>query len=197
EGSGGGGGGGGGQQADTSLYLTRLKIDDDYEGLFKGDPEFEVHILGPNSTGDSLRTHQCTGAQAGHPYQFDYNDTDQTWSGNVRLFSKVQLASYRSTYPGKALRVFVVEDDTETCVLRLDNTKVAQLLGVLSTTYTDLDAAIDSTFNLVKTVKAASGIINIISAVASFITSKDEMVGAALEDSVVGQYFAGENWIIR
>ena len=196
-GGGGGGAGGGLPSVDTSLYMTRLKIDDDYESIFKGEPEFEVHILGPAGTSDSLRSHQCTGEHAGSPYDFDYNDVNLTWTGNVLLFSATQLAAYRSTYPGKAFRVFVVEDDDDSCILRLDATKAAQMFQTIATNYPAVDGAIDSTFNLVKTVKGAGALYNIISSLASFITTQDDLVGTALEDAVVGQYFSGSNWIIR
>lgn len=196
-GDGGGGGGGGNPPADTSLYMTRLKINDDYESMFKGDPEFEVHILGPVGTSDSVTTLQCTGEHAGGPYAFDYNNTSSAWTGSVLLFSKSQLAAFRSSHPNKAFRVFVVEDDDDSCVLRMDKTEVVALFTALGTAYSGVDAAIDTSFSIPNVVKAGNAVYNFIAAAASFITSKDDLVGTSLEDSVVGQYFTDANWIIR
>lgn len=197
-----GGGGGSGDDpppppADTSLFMTRLKIDSDYESIFKGSPEFEVHILGPAGTTDSVTTMQCAGEHAGTPYAFDYNDTDHTWTGNVLLFSKAQMAAFHSGHPGKAFRVFVVEDDDESCVLRMDETEVQSMFALFSSTFSGLDAAIDTTFNLVNTLKAGNAVYNFLSSLANFILTKDDLVGTALADSVVGEYFTDANWVIR
>lgn len=197
EGGGGGGTSGGGTSADTSLFMTRLKIDDSYEGWLKGSPEFEVHILGPAVGSDSLRSLQCAGEHAGGPYAFDHNDHEDDWTGNVMLFSKVQLAAFKTNHPGKAFRVFLVEDDSDACELRLDGTDAFELFQTISQQWPALEGAVDSTFNLVRVLKGGNALQKLISDVASFITTEDDIIGSALEDAVVGQYFNGSNWIIK
>src|ERR1041384_2784840 len=103
------------------------------EGWLKGDPEFEVHILGQDGTSGAMKSYQCAGAQAGGPYTFDQNE--KTWSGSVLLFSQAQIDAYRAAHPGQALRVFVVEDDDGACQIKTDSTRVAQLFKDLQAVY--------------------------------------------------------------
>jgi hypothetical protein len=60
----------------SGLFMTYSHFVQDFEGWFKGNPEFEIHILGQAGTSDSLRDYQCAGAGAGWPYTFDQNDLD-------------------------------------------------------------------------------------------------------------------------
>ena len=59
------GGGGGGYVVPPTpgLYLTRAEFIESFESWLKGDPEYEVHIMGPAAKGDNtnLVSFQCIG----------------------------------------------------------------------------------------------------------------------------------------
>ncbi|HEV8176298.1 MAG TPA: hypothetical protein VGP44_01285, partial [Gemmatimonadales bacterium] len=61
------------------LYMTKAHFVQDFEGWFKGNPEYEIHILGQAGATDSLTDYQCAGEAAGGYYRFDQNSLD--WSG--------------------------------------------------------------------------------------------------------------------
>jgi hypothetical protein len=46
-------------------------------------------------------------------------------------------------------------------------------------------------------VKRANALQKILRAAYSFITTQDDLIGNAVEDVVVRQFFAGANWIIK
>ena len=58
----------------AGLYMTSAHFVDDFEGWLKGDPEYEIHILGQSGSSDSLTSYQCAGEHAGGSYAFDQND---------------------------------------------------------------------------------------------------------------------------
>ena len=45
--------------------------------------------------------------------------------------------------------------------------------------------------------KRANALQRILRAAYSWITSQDDLIGNAIEDTVVGEYHAGANWIVR
>jgi hypothetical protein len=103
------GGGGGTTAPPAGLYMRYSHFVQDFEGWFKGDPEFEVHILGQSGTTDSLKDYQCAGGAAGGYYYFDQNNLD--WTGSVLLFTQAQLNSYKTAHPNQNFRVVALEDD--------------------------------------------------------------------------------------
>ena len=161
----------------------------------KGDPEFEVHILGQDGTSGAMKSYQCAGEKAGAPYQFDQNSTE--WSGSVLLFSQAQLDSYKAQHPGQAVRVFVVEDDDGPCVIKTDSARVARMFQQILTTYGDLTAGKDTTLISVKSFKKATSLLQLLKTAWSFITTQDDVVGNAIEDVVAREYFPGANWIVK
>ena len=162
----------------------------------KGSPEFEVHILGQSGSTDSLTSYQCAGEHASGYYAFDQNSLD--WTGNVLLFSQVQLDSYKRQHSNQNFRVLVLEDDDGACAIRLDNNRFKALIGVLQAQYPNLTGGKDSTFaGLGKIVKRANALQKILRAAYSFITSQDDLVGNAIEDVVAGETHAGANWIVK
>jgi hypothetical protein len=48
-----------------------------------------------------------------------------------------------------------------------------------------------------KIFKRANALQKILRAAYSFITSQDDLIGNAIEDTVVGESHAGFNWIVR
>jgi hypothetical protein len=178
------------------LYMTYAHFVQDFEGWFKGSPEYEIHILGQAGTSDSLRDYQCAGAAAGGYYRFDQNDLD--WSGSVLLFSQAQLGNYKSAHPNQNFRIVALEDDDTGCVIKFDAGRFKNLMGTIQAQYPNLTGAKDtSSSTLVKTVKRANALQKILAAAYSFITTQDDLIGNAIEDVVIGQFYPGANWIVK
>lgn len=181
--------------ASGGLYMTYAKFDGTFEGWLKGDPEFEVHILGQDGSSSSMKSYQCAGEKAGAPYQYDQNSTE--WSGNVMLFSQAQLDAYKAQHPGQAIRVFVVEDDDGTCVIKTDSARVERMFQQIITTYGDLTGGKDTVLVSVKTFKKAFSLFRLLKSVWSVITTADDVVGTAIEDVVAREAYPGANWIVK
>ena len=177
------------------LFMTYAHFVQDFEGWFKGDPEFEIHILGQSGATDSLKDYQCAGASAGGSYRFDQNDLN--WSGSVMLFSQSQLNSYKTAHPNQNFRIIALEDDDTGCVIKFDAGRFRNLVTTFQTQYPNLTGAKDTVSGLAKYVKRANALQKILSAAYSFITTQDDMIGNAIEDVVVGQFFAGANWVVK
>jgi hypothetical protein len=181
----------------TGLFMTQSHIPDvgQFEGWLKGDPEFEVHVLGQMGTTDQLTDYQCAGEHSGGPYIYDQNTTD--WSGNVLLFSQDQLNHYKLEHPGQSVRVFMVEDDDQACELRMDVNRTHAILVAVDSAYHLLSGGRDTTNNLTKLFRYARTGENLLSALASFINSNDDPVGNAIQDAIVGQFYPGYNWFLK
>lgn len=178
------------------LYMTYSRFVQDFEGWFKGDPEYEIHILGQLGASDSLTDYQCAGAPASGYYRFDQNEL--TWSGRVLLFSQIQLNNYKAAHPNQNFRVIALEDDDTGCSIKFDSNRFRNLLGTLQAQYPNVTGSKDTTSNtLVRYVKRANALQKILRAAYSFITTQDDMIGNAIEDVVVGQFYPGANWIIK
>jgi hypothetical protein len=178
------------------LYLTASHFVQDFEGWLKGSPEYEIHVLGQSGASDSLTSYQCVGEHAGAPYAFDQNSLD--WTGNVLVFSQTQLNSYKAAHPNQNLRLLAIEDDDGACQIRLDGDRFKTFQSVLQANYPNLTGGKDSTINtLTRIYKRANALQRILKAAYSWITSQDDLIGNAIEDTVVGEYHAGFNWVVR
>jgi hypothetical protein len=191
----GGGGGGAPPSPPPGLYMTKAHFVDDFEGWLKGDPEFEVHILGQKGQTDSLTDYQCAGEKQPTPYYFDQNGLD--WSGNVLLFSKAQLDAYNAAHPGQNIRVFVVEDDDTACEIKADKDLLNDAIKAIDGAYKAITAGNDSSSLGTKVYKRANAFQKLWAALASLINTNDEIVGNAVEDVVVGISYPGYNWIVK
>jgi len=189
-------GGGGSGNPPAGLYMTATKFVHTFEGWLKGNPEFEVHILGQSGQTDSLTSYQCAGEHASGYYAFDQNAV--AWSGNTLLFTQQQLNSYRSQHSNQNFRILVLEDDDGACAIRFDNGRFKSLMTVLQNSYPNLTGSKDTTTSgLGKIVKRANALQRILKSVYSFITSQDDLVGNAVEDVAVGEFYAGFNWAVK
>ena len=188
------GGTGGASLVTPGLYMTYASFNQTFEGWLKGSPEFEVHILGQDGTSDAMKSYQCAGAGAGAPYQYDQND--KQWSGRVLLFSQGQLDAFKAGHPGQSVRVFLVEDDDDACMIKIDSTRVSNLFKNLKTAYGDLTGGKDELFSI-KTFTKAVSLLNFFKATWSVITTQDDLIGNAIEDVVAREYFPGANWIVK
>ena len=194
-GSNGGGGGTAGSDQPGGLFMTYSHFVDDFEGWLKGSPEYEIHILGQLGSSDSLTSYQCAGEHAGGYYAFDQNNRD--WTGNVMLFSTAQLANYKTLHPNQNIRILALEDDDGACQIRLDGERFKTFQNTLQAEYPNVTGGKDSTSGLTKIFQRANALQKIIRTAYSWLTSQDDLIGNAVEDSVVGEYRAGANWIVR
>jgi hypothetical protein len=177
------------------LYMTQSHFEQDFEGWLKGSPEFEVQILGQKGTTDSLISYQCAGEHAGGPYTFDQNGKD--WSGRVLLFSRQQLDQYNAAHPQQNVRVFVVEDDDTACQIKTDPTRFQHLIYTVDSAASRLTSGNDSSTVVRKYYGYARSAYNIFQALANWIKSNDELVGNAVEDRIVGEFYPGFNWFVK
>ena len=136
----------------TGLYMTAAHFRDDFEGWLKGDPEYELHILGQSGSSDSLTSYQCAGEHAGGYYAFDQNDND--WSGSVLLFSQTQLNAYKAAHPNQNVRILALEDDDGACQIRLDGNRFKTFQSTLQSQYPNLTGGKDSVSGLAKIFQA-------------------------------------------
>jgi hypothetical protein len=77
--------------------MTYAHFVETFEGWLKGAPEFEVHLLGPAGSTDSLTSYSCAGERAGGYYTFNQDKLD--WSGSVLLITQTALANYKTAHP--------------------------------------------------------------------------------------------------
>jgi hypothetical protein len=191
----GGGGGGGTGGPPPGLYMTYSHFVQDFEGWLKGEPEFEYHILGQSGASDSLKDYQCAGGAAGGYYNFDQNNLN--WTGSVLLFTQAQLASYKTSHPNQNFRIVALEDDDAACTIKIDASRFLKMVSTLQSQYPNLAGAKDTTSGIVKIVKRANALQKILQAAYNFITTQDDMIGTAIEDVVIGQFYPGANWIVK
>jgi hypothetical protein len=175
--------------------MTKAHFEQDFEGWLKGAPEFEVHILGQKGQTDSLLSYQCAGERQGGPYFFNQDNLD--WTGSVLLFSKMQLDQYNAAHPGQNVRVFVVEDDDTACIIKTDPDRFQKVVSQVDSAYRRFTTGNDSSTVFVKAFKYGKAAYGVWQALASFFKSNDELVGNAVEDDIVEQFYPGYNWFVK
>jgi hypothetical protein len=107
------------------------------------------------------------------------------------------LDSYKAQHPGQSIRVFMVEDDDTACDIRSTTGTFEAILQVVDAAYQAYTGGRDTTVGVSKYLDQARSFQKLLSKLAHLILTNDEMVGNAIEDSVIGQYYAGANWIIK
>lgn len=191
-----GGPSGGGSTPPPGLYMTNSHLVETFESWVKGAPEIEVHMLGQSGGTDSLTSYSCAGGAAGGYFYFDQNSLD--WSGNVLLINQNQLTSYKSAHPNQNFRIFVVEDDDTSCQIKTDPARFSNLVKTVEAVYPMLTGGRDSTgLNLQRIWKKAHAIQRLLKALASLLKTDDELVGNAVESTVVGESHPNSNWVIK
>jgi hypothetical protein len=188
-----GGAGGGAIVAPPGLYMTKAHFTSDFEGWLKGNPEFEVHILGQRGATDSLTKYECAGEHQPAPYNWNGN-TD--WNGNVLLFSQAQIDAYHAAHPGETFRIVALEDDDTSCEMKVDQDRWKTFIGSIGPLYKDITGATDSG-TVRKYIAAGRSLRKFLSALASLIKTNDDLIGNAMEDKVVGEFHTGFNWVLR
>jgi hypothetical protein len=191
-----GGPSGGGWTPPPGLYMSNSHLVETFESWVKGAPEIEVHILGQSGSSDSLTSYSCAGGDASGAFRFDQNSLD--WSGSVLLITQTQLNSYKSAHPNQNFRVFMVEDDDTPCQIKTDPARFSTLVKTVEAAYPTLTGGRDSTSGgILRIWKRANAIQKIIKALASLIKTNDELIGNAVESTVVGEVRPNSNWIVK
>jgi hypothetical protein len=188
-----GGSSGGSTTFVPGLYMTRAWFVQDFEGWLKGTPELEVHIFGQKGASDSLTKYQCAGEHRPNPYNWNGNTS---WQGTVLLFSQTEINNYRVTHPDQTFRVVFMEDDDTECVMKIDPDRWRKFVTAIGDVYRDMTGAIDSGTTQ-RWIVAGKSLQDLLSMLASWIKSNDDLIGTAMEDKVVNEFRAGYNWVLK
>jgi hypothetical protein len=176
--------------------MTNAHFVETFEGWLKGAPEFEVHMLGQAGSSDSLTSYSCAGEKASGYYRFNQDQLD--WTGNVLLITQTALTNYKNAHPNQNMRTFVIEDDDTSCQIKADVPRFAALVKAVESAYPSLTGGKDSTgTSLQRLWRRANALQKIIKAFASFIVTNDELVGNAVEATVVGEFHPKSNWVVK
>jgi hypothetical protein len=190
-----GGATGGSNLVNPGLYMTYASFVGTFESWLKGSPEFEVHVLGQDGGGQSLKSYQCIGEHAGGPYVYDQND--KTWSGAVVLFSQAQLDAFQAEHPGQSLRITIIEDDDGPCEIKTKGDNLSEVLKAVDALYKSWTGGTNTTTPFGKYFSSAISLQQVIKSAGSWINTNDEIVGTAVEDAIVGVTWSGANWIVK
>lgn len=203
-----GGGGGGSDPGGDSptgpypappggLFLTGTRFFDRFEGWLKGAPEFELHVLGHKSGTSEMVSYQCVGEQAGGPYT--WNQDDLTWTGNVLMFSQSQLDQFEAAHPGQGVRILVLEDDDGPCEIKVDRDRATQLFRTVDAVYDAWTSGKQVKItSATKLFERAKSLYDLLSGLASFFRTNDEIVGTAVHDpAAAGLISPGAEWIVK
>ena len=202
DGTGGGGGGGTGgtgggyyTSPPPSLRMTYFSVNKDFEGWLKGNPEYEIHVMAPNTTSDTMkyRTLYCIGE---HSVKYWDNNND-AWRGDVVLMTPEELDAYHATFPNNDYSILAIEDDDTSCEIRVDQDRFTAMVDAGSNAYNSYKAVRDSVGLNAKTVTAAQAAYDFLKAVANFFKTNDDTIGLAYANVVTGYYSSDANfsWI--
>ena len=185
-----GGGGGYVVPPTPGLYMTKAEFIESFESWMKGDPEYEIHIMGPAAKGDNtnLASFQCVGEHAASPYSWDLNE--KSWTGSQLLFSKAQIDAMNTTYKGVPFTIMAYEDDDTACQIKTDSDRASKIFAAVGQLVGELKSAkgIDGKLS------AAPSLFKLLATIYSFLTTADDIIGLVVADSVSGRFHAGTNW---
>jgi len=173
---------------------------DTFEGWLKGNPEFELHVLGPANAGDTTNmvSYQCVGEHAPAGYYWDMNST--SWSGTAKVFTQAQMDALEQANPGRPYLVMALEDDDTACEIKTDKNLAADMFTALKNAYQSYIAVKDVkviTINgATRIIVAAKSAVKLLSALASVIKTNDDLIGIAVADSVIGRTSPVGHWAV-
>ncbi len=107
------------------------------------------------------------------------------------------MNNYKAAHPNQNVRIVALEDDDGACQIRLDGARFKELQTTLQTQYPRLTGGKDSTWGLARIFKRADALQRILRSAYSWLTSQDDLIGNGIEDTVVNEYHAGANWVVR
>jgi hypothetical protein len=176
------------------LYLEFSRLIDMKEPWFRGDPEVEVHIQGPNSLsaptyGEDL---SCSGE---HAYDFRkvFDQNGGFWEGQVMLFSADETVAFMNKF-NQGFHVLFWEDDNEPCVLKLDTNSLVELLR--STATAAGTVALKVFPGATPTVLAAAFLGTFFANAGAWLLTNDDFLGAAIDQASAGYFYPGNTHVI-
>ncbi len=172
------------------LYMSRVEFVQSFESWLKGDPEYEIHIMGPAEKGDNtnLVSFQCIGEHAASPYAWDTDE--KTWMGSQLLFSKAQIDAMAIAHKGVPFTIMAYEDDDAACQIRTDSDRASKLFAAVGIVAKEYKSAKSVSGKL----EAAQSLFKVLAALYSFLTTADDIIGVVVADAVTGRFHAGTNW---
>ncbi len=186
--------GGGSAAIQPGLYLEFSRLLDMKEPWFRGDPEIEVHIQGPNSPlaptyGEDL---SCAGE---HAYDFRkvFDQNGGFWEGRVMLFAGDETVAFANKF-NQGFHVLFWEDDNVPCVLKLDSNALVQLLNSMATAFSTVAIKLipGAPWKLV----AGAFVAALFSNPGQWLLTNDDFVGAAVEQGSAGYSYPGNTHVI-
>ncbi len=190
----GGGGGGGSPPIPPGLYLEYSRILDMKEPWFRGNPEIEVHVHGPTSTGNPTygADLSCSGE---HAYDFRkiFDQNTGFWEGRVLLFSAEETAAYTSSFT-EGFHVFFWEDDNDTCTIKLDNNALMDLVHSAANAFSMIAIKLlpKASWQLV----AGAFVATLFSDAGSWLLTTDDLIGFAVPQAQAGYAYPGNTHVI-
>jgi hypothetical protein len=190
----GGGGGGGSPSIPPGLYLEYSRILDMKEPWFRGDPEIEVHIQGPNSP--SAPTYgadlSCSGEHA-YDVRKVFDQNGAFWEGRVMLFSADETVAFADKF-NQGFHVLFWEDDNEPCLLKLDSNSLVELLKSTANAFSTV--AIKVFPRASPAVMAAVFLGTLFSNAGAWLLTNDDFLGGAVDQTSAGYYYPGNTHVI-
>jgi hypothetical protein len=192
----GGGGGGGGTAPPIApgLYLEYSRIVDFKEPWFRGEPELEVHIQGPNNPanptyGEDL---SCSGE---HAYDFPkvFNQDNAFWEGRVQLYSEAETVAFLNKF-SQGFHVLFWEDDNQPCLLKLDSNGLIDLLK--STASAVGSVALKVIPNVSWSVVGIAFLGTLFSNPAPWLLTNDDFLGVAVDLRTTTYSYPGNTHVI-
>ena len=186
-GSGGGTAGGLPSLGNQNLVLSYAWFKGDFEGWLKGDPEYELHVLAPDSAApDALRSLQCIGEHA--PVGYRWNQDTHSWTGTALVFKGAQMDGLELKYPGQGWMVMALEDDDTACEIRMNRDLLGDFLKAAEALYKSYkglkDIKVTTPDGVKRIVAAGRQALTLWAAGSALIKTNDEMIGFAIRDTV-------------
>jgi hypothetical protein len=188
------GGGGSAPPLPAGLYLEFSRILDAKEPWFRGDPEIEVHIQGPNNLSAPTRADDlsCSGEHAYDPRKV-FNQDGGFWEGQVMLFSADEVAAYASKFQQGFLVMFW-EDDNDPCVLKLDSNALMDFLKSAANAFSTVAIKVFPKASPIITAAVFLG--TLFSNAGSWLLTNDDFLGVAVDQTSAGYNYPGNTHVI-
>lgn len=189
-----GGGGSLSPSIPSGLYLEFSRILDVKEPWFRGNPEIEVHIQGPNTAsaptyGEDL---SCSGE---HPYDFRkvFDQNGAFWEGRVMLFSADETVAFANKF-NQGFHVLFWEDDNVACILKLDSNTLVEVLKSTANAFGTV--AIKALPGASPVVVAAVFVGTLFANAGAWLLTNDDFLGAAVDQASAGYSYPGNTHVI-
>lgn len=176
------------------LYLEFSRILDAKEPWFRGDPEIEVHIQGPNNLSAPTRADDlsCSGEHSYDPRKV-FNQDGGFWKGRVMLFSADEVTAYASKFQ-QGFHVMFWEDDNDPCVLKLDTNSLVELLRSTASAFSTVALKVFPGASVPVLVGAFLG--TFFSNAGPWLLTNDDFLGAAVDQASAGYFYPGNTHVI-